>query len=98
MPAVRKTMSATEWRAPSKELSRALLAALAQDRQDLGRRRRDVRARSVDRSDARVLQEVVVLGGNDPADHDQHIRPALLGEFLDQLRHQRLVAGRLARY
>ena len=52
-------------------LSRALLAALAQDRQDLGGGGQDVGAQAVDGSDARLLEEVVVLGEDDAA------RPAL---------------------
>ena len=53
MRAVRKTL----------KLSRALLAAVAQDRQDLGGGGRDVGAGAVDGGDARLLQEVVVLNG-----------------------------------
>src|SRR5262245_24004959 len=42
-------------------LGRALVALLAEDAEDLGRGGRDVGARPIDRRDARLLQEVVIL-------------------------------------
>src|ERR1700681_910287 len=67
-----------------------------EESQDLGRGCRHVGAGAEHRGDAGVMQELVVLGGDDATDHDDDVVAALLAELGDELGDEGLVAGGLA--
>src|ERR1700693_1050945 len=71
-------------------------AGAAEQSEHLGRGRGDVGAGAEHRGDARVVQELVVLRGDDTADHDDDVVASLLAELRDQLGHEGLVPRGLA--
>src|SRR6185312_16849146 len=72
--------------------------ALADQPQYFGGGLGDFGAGAVDRGDPGLFQEIVVLRGDDAAADDENVAGAFGLERRDQRRHQRLVAGGLARY
>src|SRR5262245_47622633 len=66
--------------------------------EDLGGRGGDVRAGAEHRGDAGGVQVVVVLGRDHAAHDDEQVVGALLAQLRDQLGHERLVPGGLARH
>ena len=68
----------------------------ADELQHIARGIRNVRARSEDRRDTRLAQEVVILRRDHATDDNQNVTCLLLLQRLDQHRHQRLVSRRLA--
>src|SRR6266511_5247714 len=71
--------------------------ALPEELEDLGGREGDVGARAVDGGYAGVEQEVVVAGRDHAAADDEDVAAVLLAQLLDELGHEGLVAGGLAR-
>ena len=67
-------------------------AAAAQNAQDLLRGSRNHRARAVDAGHPGLVEKLVILRRNHAAHHHENVFAAQLAQFLDQLRHERLVS------
>src|SRR5688572_9992160 len=73
-----------------------LPVVLAQEVEDRGGGVGDVRPWPEDGDHPSILQHLVVLRGDDAAAHDEDVVAPRGAEGLDELRHERLVAGGLA--
>src|SRR6185437_11336270 len=73
-------------------------SALFDEVQNIGGRLRDIGAGTVDRGDAGLGEKVIVLRRDHAAAYHQYVVTPCRAQRLDQRRHQRAVARRLARH